>query len=56
MANRERKTETLNLRVSASFKKRVTEEARLQKRSIANYVEVVVTEYWDFEAKKKLDK
>jgi hypothetical protein len=34
------KTETLNLRVSADFKRRLAEE----KRSVTNYLEVIFTE------------
>ncbi len=41
------KTETLNLRVSAEFKKRLTEEAAKEKRSITNYLEAVLTSLWD---------
>jgi predicted HicB family RNase H-like nuclease len=41
------KTETLNLRVSADFKSRLTEEAAKEKRSVTNYLEVILTELWD---------
>jgi predicted HicB family RNase H-like nuclease len=41
------KTETLNLRVSAEFKRRLIEEARKEKRSVTNYIEVAITELWD---------
>lgn len=40
------KTETLNLRVSAEFKRRLMEEARKEKRSITNYIEATITELW----------
>jgi len=40
------KTETLNLRVSAEFKRRLIEEAKKEKRSVTNYIEAVVTELW----------
>ena len=40
------KTETLNLRVSAEFKRRLTEEAKKEKRSVTNYIEAVITELW----------
>ena len=40
------KTETLNLRVSADFKRRLNEEAAKEKRSVTNYLEVVLTEVW----------
>jgi predicted HicB family RNase H-like nuclease len=41
------KTATLNLRVSAEFKRRLVEEAARDKRSITNYLEVTLTKYWD---------
>jgi predicted HicB family RNase H-like nuclease len=41
------KTETLNLRVSPDFKRRLAEEAAKEKRSVTNYLEVVVTAFWD---------
>jgi predicted HicB family RNase H-like nuclease len=41
------KTETLNLRVSADFKRRLTEEAAKEKRSVTNYLEVILTEVWE---------
>jgi predicted HicB family RNase H-like nuclease len=41
------KTETLNLRVSADFKRRLTEEAAKEKRSVTNYVEVILTDLWE---------
>jgi len=41
------KTETLNLRVSADFKRRLTEEAAKEKRSVTNYLEVVLAELWE---------
>lgn len=41
------KTETLNLRVSPDFKRRLAEEAAKEKRSVTNYLEVVLTEFWD---------
>jgi len=40
------KTETLNLRVSAEFKRRLIEAARKEKRSVTNYIEVAITELW----------
>jgi predicted HicB family RNase H-like nuclease len=40
------KTETLNLRVSAEFKRRLIEEARKEKRSVTNYIEATITEVW----------
>ena len=40
------KTETLNLRVSADFKRRLTEEAAKEKRSVTNYLEVILTGLW----------
>jgi predicted HicB family RNase H-like nuclease len=44
------KTETLNLRVSAEFKRRLTEEAKKEKRSVTNYIEAVITELWALKA------
>ncbi len=41
------KTETLNLRVSAEFKRRLIEEARKEKRSVTNYIEAAMTELWN---------
>ncbi len=41
------KTETLNLRVSSDFKRRLTEEAAKEKRSITNYLEVILSELWE---------
>jgi hypothetical protein len=41
------KTETLNLRVAADFKRRLMEEAGKEKRSVTNYLEVVLTEVWE---------
>ena len=40
------KTETLNLRVSPEFKRRLTEEAKRVNRSVTNYIEVALTEFW----------
>jgi predicted HicB family RNase H-like nuclease len=44
------KTETLNLRVSVEFKRRLIEEARKEKRSVTNYIEAVITELWTHKA------
>jgi predicted HicB family RNase H-like nuclease len=41
------KTETLNLRVSTEFKRRLTEEAAKEKRSVTNYLEVTLTRIWE---------
>ena len=41
------KTTTLNLRVSADFKRRLMEEAAKDKRSVTNYLEVALTKYWE---------
>jgi predicted HicB family RNase H-like nuclease len=41
------KTTTLNLRVSADFKRRLMEEAAKDKRSVTNYLEVALTRYWE---------
>jgi len=44
------KTETLNLRVSAEFKRRLIEEAKKDKRSVTNYIEAAITELWTLKA------
>ena len=41
------KTETLNLRVSAEFKRRLMEEAANEKRSVTNYLEATLTRLWE---------
>jgi len=41
-----RKTETLNLRVSAQFKRRLMEEAKKEKRSVTNYLEATLASLW----------
>jgi predicted HicB family RNase H-like nuclease len=41
------KTETLNLRVSADFKRRLAEEAAKEKRSVTNYLEVTLARIWE---------
>jgi predicted HicB family RNase H-like nuclease len=41
------KTETLNLRVSADFKRRLREEAAKEKRSVTNYLEATLTRIWE---------
>jgi predicted HicB family RNase H-like nuclease len=40
------KTETLNLRVSADFKKRLMQEAAKERRSVTNYLETTLLGYW----------
>jgi predicted HicB family RNase H-like nuclease len=47
-----RKTETLNLRVSPDFKRRLTEEAAKEKRSVTNYLEATLTRFWEESAAK----
>lgn len=41
------KKETLNFRVSAEFKRRLTEEARKERRSLTNYLETTLTKLWE---------
>ncbi len=41
-----RKTETLNLRVSPEFKRRLVEEARKVNRTVTNYIEAALSEFW----------
>jgi len=50
------KTETLNLRVSADFKRRLTEEAAKERRSITNYLEVTLSKIWEQRQSKILQK
>ncbi len=40
------KSVTLNLRVSPEFKRKLATEARKEKRSVTNYIEVVLAERW----------
>ena len=44
---KEGKTETLNLRVSPDFKKRLAEEAAKERRSVTNYLEVTLLDLWE---------
>ena len=48
-----RKTETLNLRVSPEFKRRLIEEARKEKRSVTNYLEVTLVTFWKEKASSR---
>jgi predicted HicB family RNase H-like nuclease len=41
------KTETLNLRVSGDFKKRLIEEAAKERRSVTNYLEATLLALWE---------
>ena len=41
-----RKSETLNLRVSPAFKRKLAEQAKKEKRSVTNYLEVTLTKLW----------
>ena len=41
-----RKTETLNLRVSAAFKRKLAHEAKQARRSLTNYLETTLEELW----------
>lgn len=40
------KRQTLSLRVSADFKRRLFEAAKKDKRSVTNYIEVALTKLW----------
>jgi predicted HicB family RNase H-like nuclease len=40
------KSVTLNLRVSPKFKRKLVTEAKKEKRSITNYIEVALAEWW----------
>ena len=46
------KTETLNLRVSAEFKRRLMEEASKEKRSVTNYLEATLVRIWEQQESK----
>lgn len=41
-----RKSVTLNLRISPEFKRRLVSEARKEKRSVTNYIEAALAEWW----------
>jgi predicted HicB family RNase H-like nuclease len=41
-----RKKATLSLRVSPEFKRRLTEEAKKDRRSVTNYIEVTLLRLW----------
>lgn len=41
-----RKTETLNLRVSTEFKRKLEAEAKREKRSVTNYLEATLEKHW----------
>ena len=53
---REGKTETLNLRVSPDFKKRLAEEAAKARRSVTNYLEVTLLDAWELEGRGEAKK
>lgn len=42
-----RKAETLSLRVSGDFKRRLAQEAKKERRSITNYLETTLEKFWD---------
>lgn len=48
-----RKTETLNLRVSAEFKKRLVAEAKKENRSVTNYLEATLAKFWKAKSARK---
>jgi predicted HicB family RNase H-like nuclease len=47
-----RKTETLNLRVSTEFKRKLENEAKKEKRSVTNYLEATLSKLWERELGK----
>lgn len=50
-----KKTETLSFKIDSDFKKRITNRASEEKRSISNFVVKVLTDYLDdIEKAKKL--
>ena len=42
-----KKKETLNFRVPAEFKRKLTEEANKQRRSLTNYLQTTFMQVWD---------
>jgi hypothetical protein len=42
-----RKKETLNLRVSSEFKRRLVLQAKRERRSVTNYLEVTLERLWN---------
>jgi hypothetical protein len=44
-----KKKETLNFRVSAEFKRKLTEEAKKERRSLTNYLEVALSRLWELQ-------
>jgi hypothetical protein len=42
-----KKKETLNFRVSAEFKRKLIEEAKKERRSLTNYLEVALLKLWE---------
>ena len=54
------KKETLNFRVSSEFKRKLSEEAKKERRSLTNYLETALTRYWEQQdleaAAKKADR
>jgi hypothetical protein len=49
-----RKTESLTLRLSADFKKKLFEEAKKENRSVTNYLETTLTELWKTKSEKRV--
>ena len=43
------KTETLNYRVSAEFKRKLVEKAAKERRSLTNYIEVALSQFWELQ-------
>jgi hypothetical protein len=46
-----KKKETLNFRVPAEFKRKLTEEANRQRRSLTNYLETTFMQVWEEQEK-----
>jgi predicted HicB family RNase H-like nuclease len=44
-----KKKETLNFRVSAEFKRKLTEEAKKERRSLTNYIEAALNRLWELQ-------
>jgi predicted HicB family RNase H-like nuclease len=51
-----RKKATLSLRVSPEFKRRLTEEAKKDRRSVTNYIEVTLIRLWQEGSVEKLQR
>ena len=51
-----KKKETLNFRVTAEFKQRLVDEAKKEHRSLTNYLEAALVEFWKQKESEKQTK